>query len=44
MSAGLGMGEIRSVAHEVIAYAREKAGDEDLDGIIDAIPGASQFL
>jgi hypothetical protein len=44
MSAGLGMGEIRGVAHEVIAYAREKAGDEDLDGIIDAIPGASQFL
>ncbi len=44
MSAGLGMGEIRGVAREVIAYAREKAGDEDLDGIIDAIPGASQFL
>jgi hypothetical protein len=44
MSAGLGMDEIRGVAHEVIAYAREKAGDEDLDGIIDAIPGASQFL
>ena len=44
MSAGLGMGEIQGVAREVIAYAREKAGDEDLDGIIDAIPGASQFL
>ena len=44
MSAGLGMGEIRAVAREFIAYAREKAGDEDLDGIIDAIPGASQFL
>jgi hypothetical protein len=44
MSAGLGMGEIRAVGREFIAYARENAGDEDLDGIIDAIPGASQFL
>ena len=44
MSAGLGMGEIQGVTHELIAYAREKAGDEDLDGIVDAIPGLSQFI
>ena len=44
MSAGLGMGEIQGVTHELIAYAREKAGDEDLNGIVDAIPGLSQFI
>jgi hypothetical protein len=44
MSAGLGMGEIQSVTHELIAYAREKAGDEELNGIVDAIPGLSQFI
>ena len=44
MSAGLGMGEIQGVTHELIAYAREKAGDEDLNVIVDAIPGLSQFI
>ena len=44
MSAGLGMGEIQGVTRELIAYAREKAGDEDLNGIVDAIPGLSQFI
>jgi hypothetical protein len=44
MSAGLGMGEIQGVTQELIAYAREKAGDEDLNGIVDAIPGLSQFI
>src|ERR1700677_490547 len=39
MSAGLGMGEIQGVTHEIIGYAREKAGDEDLDAIVEAIPG-----
>ena len=44
MSAGMGMGEIQGVTHELIAYAREKAGEEDLNGIVDAIPGLSQFI
>jgi hypothetical protein len=44
MSAGLGMGQIQGVAREFIAYAREKVGAEEVDGIIEAIPGASQFL
>jgi hypothetical protein len=44
MSAGLGMGQIHGVARQVIAYAREKAGDEDIDRIIDSIPGARAFL
>jgi hypothetical protein len=44
MSAGLGMGEIQGVTRELISYAREKAGDEDLNEIVDAIPGLSQFV
>jgi hypothetical protein len=44
MSTGLGMGQIQGVARQVIAYAREKAGDEDIDRIIDSIPGARAFL
>src|ERR1700686_3065608 len=44
MSAGLGMGEIQGVTRELIAYAREKAGDEAVGSIVDAIPGLSQFI
>jgi len=44
MAAGLDMGEIQGVSRELISYAREKAGDEDLDGIIAAIPGLGQFI
>ena len=44
MSAGLGMGQIQGVARQVIAYARENAGDEEIDRIIDSIPGARTFL
>jgi hypothetical protein len=44
MSAGLGMGEIQGVTRELIAYAREKAGDEAVGGIVGAIPGLSQFI
>jgi hypothetical protein len=44
MSAGLGMGEIQGVTRELIAFARERAGDADLDGIVAAIPGLSQFI
>jgi hypothetical protein len=38
------MGEIQGVTRALIAYARDKAGDHDLDGIVDAIPGLSQFI
>ena len=44
MSTGLGLGQIREVSRQVIAFAREKAGDEDIDRIIDSIPGARAFL
>ena len=44
MSAGLSMSEIQGVAREIIAYARDKAGDHDVSAIVDSIPGLSQFL
>ena len=44
MAAGLGMGEIQGVTRELIAYARERAGNEAVDSIVGAIPGLSQFI
>ena len=44
MAVGLDMAQIQSITRELIAFAREKAGDEALGGIIDAIPGLSQFI
>jgi hypothetical protein len=44
MSAGLGMGEIQGVTRELIAYAREQAGDEEVGEIVGAVPGLSQFI
>jgi hypothetical protein len=44
MSAGLEMSSIRGVTRELVAYARDKAGSEDLDDVIAAIPGLSQFV
>jgi hypothetical protein len=44
MAAGLGMGEIQSVTRELIAYARETAGEEAVGEIVAAVPGLSQFI
>jgi hypothetical protein len=44
MSVGLGMGEIQGVTRELIAFAREKAGDEAVNAIVDGVPGLSQFI
>ncbi len=44
MAAGLGMGEIQGVTRELMAYAREKAGDEAVGEIVAAVPGLSQFI
>jgi len=44
MSAGLGMSEIQGVARVLIAHARDKAGDQDVNAIVDSTPGLSQFL
>jgi hypothetical protein len=44
MSAGLTMGQIKPAVREFVAYARENGGAEEIDGMIESIPGASQFL
>ena len=44
MAAGLGMGEIQGVTRELIAYAREKAGSDAVNRIVEAVPGLSQFI
>lgn len=43
MAAGLSMGEVQSVTREVVAYARETAGEDVVGEIVGAIPGLSQF-
>eukprot|EP01037_Dinobryon_pediforme_P009652 gene9652-biopygen5821 len=42
--AGLGMGDMQSVGHELFAFVREKAGDEAVGRIANAVPGLSQFI
>jgi hypothetical protein len=44
MSAGLSMSQVQSVTREVIAYAREKAGEDAVGEIVAAIPGLAQFV
>jgi hypothetical protein len=44
MAAGLSMGQVQGVTREVIAYARDKAGDDAIGEIVGAIPGLSQFI
>src|ERR1039457_1364524 len=44
MAAGLSMGQVQAVTKEVIAYSREKAGEDAVGEIVGAIPGLSQFV
>src|SRR5215472_210028 len=44
MSAGLSMGQVQSVTRAVIAYTREKAGEDAVGEIVTAIPGLAQFV
>ena len=44
MAAGLSMGQVQGVTREVIAYTREKAGEDAIGEILGAIPGLSQFI
>lgn len=44
MSAGLGMGEITSLAKETMSVARQYAGDQVVDDVIASVPGLSQFV
>ncbi|MBN9671178.1 DUF2780 domain-containing protein [Roseibium aggregatum] len=43
-SAGLSMNGVQSVAKELVAYAKETAGDEVVDEVISKIPGLSQLI
>lgn len=44
MAAGLSMGQVQGVTREVIAYTRERAGEDAIGEIVGAIPGLSQFI
>jgi hypothetical protein len=44
MAAGLSMGQVQGVTREVIAYAREQAGEDAIGEIVGAIPGLGQFI
>ena len=44
MSVGLSMGQVQSVTRAVIAYTREKAGEDTVGEIVAAIPGLAQFV
>ncbi len=43
MGLGLGMGQVQQVTRVVMAYAREKAGDDAVGEIVSSIPGLGQF-
>lgn len=43
MGLGLGMGEIQSVARELLKFGRERIGADKIDEIIAGTPGLSQF-
>jgi hypothetical protein len=38
------MSQMQSVTREVIAYAREKAGEDAVGEIVGSIPGLGQFI
>jgi hypothetical protein len=44
MGAGLSMSQVQAVTKEVIAFTREKVGDDAVGEIVAAIPGLSQFV
>jgi hypothetical protein len=44
MAAGLSMGQVQGVTREIIAFAREKLGDDAVGEIVGSIPGLGQFV
>jgi len=44
MAAGLGMDQMQAVTRELIAYSREKAGEDAVGEIVGSIPGLGQFI
>lgn len=43
-NAGLDMTQVQGVTRELVSFAREKAGTELVDEVVDAIPGLGQIL
>ena len=43
MGLGLGMGEVQAIARSLLAYAREKVGEDAVGEMVGSIPGLSQF-
>lgn len=41
--AGLDMDQVQGVTREVIAFSREKAGDDLVDEVLGSIPGLAKF-
>lgn len=44
MAIGLGMDQMQGVTREIIAYSREKVGEDAVGEIVGAVPGLSQFV
>lgn len=43
-SAGLDMGQVQSVASELIGAAKESVGEEVVDEIVSSVPGLNQII
>lgn len=44
MAAGVPMGQMQTLGHELFAHARETAGEDTLGAIVGSVPGLSQFV
>lgn len=44
VAAGLGMGELQSLANAFLGHARAQAGDAQVNAVVQGIPGLAQFI
>jgi hypothetical protein len=44
MAAGLGMSQMQGVTREILGFAREKIGEDQVGEIVGSIPGLGQFI
>ena len=44
MAEGLDMGQIQQVAGETLSFAKEHAGEDTVNQVVESVPGPSQFL
>ena len=44
MAVGLSMDQMQAVTREIIAYSREKLGEDAVGEIVGSIPGLGQFI